>query len=475
MPARLVSAAIAVFSVIAMMLVIRMIPHYGVYYDEALYAPALYQPDTAVVHIRLFHQTLPVMVMSYVGALKLYLWKLLFAVWYPSVWSIRLPMLLAAAATAGIWGHTLYALGAMRAAWACIGLLLTSATFLTCSTFDWGPVALQMLLGAAAVNLISRDRHPFLAGLLCGLAVWDKLTFAFAYGPLLAMLAVRRPRWLTAAGFVVGCAPLLYALTKTSPTQSLVVAVSPELLWGRIGIMSATLIGSGFYGFMAPERWMPVFPPLILLILIVTFSVRGSWHRTRLAFGACLILSWCAMAPFNNIGWSIHHTVLLLPIVCALIALTIEDSGKWPWEAALLPLVAINIYSLYSLGRAVPNPYWSAVLNELPERIAVREPRVILCEDWGLQNQIWLLSNGRMRPTSVIVADRVNDQDRNNIAAALAVPGTLFLSFTEEHRAFPKGHEAVQSVARELGYEKASVERVKGMIEMDTYFIKPKK
>ena len=154
--------------------------------------------------------------------------------------------------------------------------------------------------------------------------------------------------------------------------------------------------------------------------------------------------------------------------------MTVEDSGKWPWEAALLPLVAINIYSLYALGRVVPNPYWSTVLNELPQRIAVRAPRVILCEDWGLQNQIWLLSNGGLRPTSVIVADRMNDQDRKNIAAALAVPGALFLSFTDGYRAFPKGHEAVRTVAKELGYEKASIERIRGLIEMDTYFIKPK-
>jgi hypothetical protein len=475
MPSRSVSSSIAALSVVALMLTIRMIPHFGVYYDEALYAPALYQPDAAVVHIEIFGVTLPVMTMAYIGALKLYLWKLLFAVWYPSVWSIRIPMLLIAAICAGVWGHTLNALGARRAAGTCIGLLLTSATFLTCSTFDWGPVALQMLLGACAVNLISRGRYPFLAGLLCGLAVWDKLTFIFAYGPLLAMLAWRRPRWLTAAGLTVGLSPLLYALTTTSPAQSLVVSVSPELLWGRLAIMSSTLTGSSFFGFMASGRGVPDFPPLILPIIAIAFIVAGPWRRTRLGIAACLILSWCAMALFNNIGMSVHHAVLLFPLVCALIALTVEDSGNRPWEAALLPLAALNIYSLYALGRAAPRPLWSPVLNELPARIAVRDPRLILCEDWGLQNGIWLLSRGSVRPTSIIVTDRMNGTDRNNAAAALATPGALFLGFTDGNRAFPKGHEAIQSLATELGYEKASIERVKSIIEMDTYFIKPRK
>ena len=220
---------------------------------------------------------------------------------------------------------------------------------------------------------------------------------------------------------------------------------------------------------------MPDFPPLILLILAAAFLVAGPWRRRRILIAACLIVSWCAMALFNNIGMSVHHAVLLLPIVYALIALTVEDAGKWPWEAALLPLVALNIYSLYALGRAAPRPLWSPVLNELPVRIAVRDPRLILCEDWGLQNGIWLLSGGKLRPTSIVVADRMDVTDRNNAAATLATPGALFLAFTDGKRVFPKGHEAIQALATELGYEKASIERVKGMIEMDTYFIRPRK
>ena len=457
------------------MLTIRMIPHFGVYFDEALNAPALYQPDAAVVHVRIFGLTWPIMVMDYIGALKLYLWKALFALMKPSVWTIRIPMMLIATIAAGVWSHTLNALGAKRAAGACLGLLLTSATFLTCTTFDWGPVALQLLLGACAVNLLSRDRYPFIAGLLCGLAVWDKLTFVFAYGPLLALLALRRPRWQMTAGLLVGITPLMYAVTQISPAQSLVVAVSPELLWGRLAIMSSTLTGAGFFGFMALGKGMPDFPLLILPILTVAFIIKGPWRGTRLAIGACLILSWCGMALFNNIGMSVHHAVLLLPIIFVLIALTVEDSGARPWEAALLPLVALNMYSLYALGRAAPRPLWSTVLNELPARIAVREPRLILCEDWGLQNTIWLLSEGRMRPKTIAVRDRMDATDRESAAAALATPGALFLSFTEGNRVFPKGHEAIQSLAKELGYEKASIERVKSLIEIDTYFGKTRK
>ena len=470
MPSRTIYAPIAALSVIALMLIVRMIPHFGVYFDEALYAPALYQPDSAVVHVRIFGVIWPVMVMDYIGALKLYLWKAIFALMDPSVWTIRIPMMLIAMIAAGVWGHTLHSLGARRAAGVCIGLLLTSATFLTCTTFDWGPVALQLLLGACAVNLLSRGRYPFLAGLLCGLAAWDKLTFIFAYGPLLAMLALRRPRWQMAPGLVVGITPLLYGLIQTSPAQSLVLSVSPELLWGRLAIMSSTLTGSAFLGFMGVGRGVPDFPPLILIILTLAFILRGPWRNTRLAIGICLILSWCAMALFQNIGMSVHHTVLLLPMVFVLISLTVEDSGARPWETALLPLVAVNLYSLYALGRAAPRPLWSPVLNELPARISVREPRVILCEDWGLQNTIWLLSKGRMRPKTIVVQDRMDAMDRESATAALATPGALFLSFTDGNRLFPKGHEAIQSLALELGYEKASIERVKSLIEMDTYF-----
>jgi len=456
------------------MLAIRLIPHFGIYFDEALFAPAVYQPDSSLVHISLFGVTLPVMVMGYVGALKVYLWKLIFAVAAPSVWSIRFPMLLAATLSAGIWGQTLTGLGAKRAASVCIGLMLTSASLLVSSTFDWGPAGLQLLLGALAINLLARERYPLLAGFLIGLALWDKLTFGFAYGPILALLIWRRPRWEIAAGFLAGAAPLIYGLTKVSPAQELAISISPELLWGRLSLMSTTLLGTGFAGFMTKGTSLPGFPPLFLLIVGLAFWLEGPWRRTRIGFGFCLLASWCGMALFNNIGMSVHHTVLLLPVLCALIALTVEDSGPMPWEAALLPLIAINLFCLYQLGRDVPTARWSPLLNDLASRLEVRQPRVVVCEDWGFQNTIWLMSDGKMRPKTVKLSGEWQQEDRNSVETALSSPGTVFVSFAEENRIMPQGHQSVEALAKQLGYAKASVERVRGIIEFDTYFLKPR-
>jgi len=94
------------------------------------------------------------------------------------------------------------------------------------------------------------------------------------------------------------------------------------------------------------------------------------------------------------------------------------------------------------------------VINELPARIEVREPRLILCEDQELRNGILLLSAGKLRPETITVQDRMNDADRKIAAAALAMPGALFLGFTDGNRVSPKGHDAIQSLAKELGYER---------------------
>ena len=71
-----------------------MIPYAGIQEDEALFSIPFFRPCRREYKIRLFHHNIPLMVMTYVGALKTWIyWPLVH--WFgPSVWTVRLPVAL---------------------------------------------------------------------------------------------------------------------------------------------------------------------------------------------------------------------------------------------------------------------------------------------------------------------------------------------------------------------------------------------
>ena len=63
----------------------------GIQTDEALFAGGIYPPFNEQFTIHIFHHAYPLMEMSYVGALKVRIWALIFKVWRPSPASVRVP------------------------------------------------------------------------------------------------------------------------------------------------------------------------------------------------------------------------------------------------------------------------------------------------------------------------------------------------------------------------------------------------
>src|SRR5690242_9906836 len=80
---------------------LTLIPLPGIQNDEALFAYAIFPPRAGVYMPHIGSVEAPLMVMSYVGALKSWLYRPIFDVFGTSVWAVRIPMLLAGAA--GIW------------------------------------------------------------------------------------------------------------------------------------------------------------------------------------------------------------------------------------------------------------------------------------------------------------------------------------------------------------------------------------
>ena len=136
-----------------------ILPYPGLQNDEVIFAPADYRVPGSAVFLVL-NDRLPVMLMSYLGALKTWLYALLLRSFPPSYWTVRLPVLLLGALTIWLFVDLLQEIQDTRAAWIGGVLLATDTMFLVTTCFDWGPVALQHLLLVAGRPALTGVRSP---------------------------------------------------------------------------------------------------------------------------------------------------------------------------------------------------------------------------------------------------------------------------------------------------------------------------
>ena len=213
------------------------LPYPGIAHDEALFASAIYAPQTMEAKVSLTGTQIPIMMMSYLGTLKAGLYAVLFAVWKPSLWSLRVPMVLVGLAAIALFAALLMRIAGRRAALIGTLLLATDTVFLLTTTMDWGPNALQHLLLVGALFLLVRHyqerrlRDVGAAAFLLGLAIWNKAIFLWILaGLLLALVVLRREvreivntrtMAVATAGLLLGAAPFLwYAIPNPAKVAS---------------------------------------------------------------------------------------------------------------------------------------------------------------------------------------------------------------------------------------------------------------
>ena len=202
------------------------LPHLGVQNDEALFASAIYEPRAVAYMLHIGHSQVPLMLMSYLGTLKAWIYSPIFRAFGTGVWALRDPVLLAGVASVWLFFLLLRRMAGERAAIIGCGLLAADSLYLLTTCFDWGPVALQHLLLVGGLLLLIRfyqtSKDLALAGgcFVMGLAMWDKalaawmLTGIVVAGivtfrrQILAVITVRRVV-MGALAFSLGALPLI--------------------------------------------------------------------------------------------------------------------------------------------------------------------------------------------------------------------------------------------------------------------------
>jgi hypothetical protein len=418
-----------------------------------------YYPQGIGWSVQAFGFHIPLMQMSYLGSLKAWLYAPLFAVWPPSAASVRFPMLLAGAATLWLLYLLLRQCVSKNAGLIAIALLALDPMMLWTTRCDWGPVALQHLLGVSGVYAFV-SRRPAIGAFLFGLAVWDKTTFIWILAGLAAATLLllrnaireqaspRTPLHVLVA-FVAGAAPLIaYNIAFSGETARQTAEFSLGGVTAKVPALIRTLDGSALFGYLVRDDFRGPRTTIMPWLLAAAIVAGPWWWRTQARLPALFFLltsvaAWYWMAVTAGAGESAHHLVLLLPWPhCFMAVVLAKFPGRVGAAIAGLGLISCalvtgNYYAM--LIRNGADPPWSDAIYGLDAVMRQTRASRVYAVDWGILDPLRLLSKGMLpfHPDAGM-PPRVDD------------PTAVYIGHTDRYQAFEGINAKVIAAAAEI-------------------------
>jgi hypothetical protein len=492
------------------------IPRLGIYNDEAVFANSLFRSYAAYYQIG----RLPLMVTSYAGTLKAWLYAPIFGIFGTGPRALREPTLIAAVLSIWLFFLLLRRAAGTRAAVVGACLLAADPDYLLTSVYDWGPVALQhlLLIGAAllAIRFTQTRGALALAGafFLMGLAMWEKalaiwllsgmaIAAAVIYGRRLFELLTWRRAAVAASAFCLGALPLIvFNIHANFETFRRNTAQDTVPVSSKAKYLFTAAKGGALFGYLVPEDWQtpaPHRPSGVLektaalvseaaghprrsgLIFVLAAALLAAPFAGRRAIRAILFCAiafgaaWIQMALNANTGGSIHHTILLWPLPQAIAAISLAAVSRRVRRWGL-PILAAAIAIPICAGVLVTNEYraqivrnggtagWTPALFPLTDYMEAHPAEYIFCMDWGMHNTLLLESRGSLKlyigTDPVLNSREPTADDLRTIRWMLDQPDAEFISHTPENEFFKEANEKLTQAATDMGYRKAPVATV---------------
>ena len=492
---------------------LRLVPYPGLQNDEVLFAGALYAPRETPGWIGVFQKPLPVMLLGYLGALKAWLYAPILALWTPSAWSVRIPVLLLGSLTLWLFFRLSRRLLGNRGALAACALLATDTTYLLTTTFDWGPVVLQRLFSVTGVWFLVRfhdtSKRRFLGIGFCmfGLAVWDKALFAWTLAGLGAAAACVIPdafrrafSWRNLAValvcFLIGAYPLIrYTKRYRMETPRTAVGWSLHGWKDKLYVAASTLDGSSLIGYVTvddPDEhsrlpgsamgslsvavdnlagrprhgWLGY--ALGVSVLLLPLLWRSPVRRPMLFALVLLLVAWSLMFFGRGVGGSTHHVALLWPWPHLLVAAAFAGVSRRLGRVGL-PLLVLVIGLTCARAALATNVYlsqfirngaadsWTDAIYSLSDYLGAQAGKQVVVLDWGILEPLRLLHRGRL--PLVWGADPLQPPspgpEHTRVFQEMAgQPARLFVSHTEEHEQFAGVNGRLSRMLEALGLER---------------------
>jgi hypothetical protein len=464
------------------------------------------------------------MLLSYLGALKSWIYFPILDRIRPSYWTIRLPMLLAGAVSIWLFIWFLEKAHGRKVAWVGGLLLATDTVYLLTTCYDWGPVALQHLLALAGMAVLLKfistgNRFALFWGFFWfGLALWDKALFIWFFSGLAVATIIVYPRelWrrctprnlgMACAGLLLGALPLVaYNLASNFNTFRSNSTFLRSQFPSRIHALQITWDGQILFEYMVHAPWAPGNPhdpdSALFDLSKEVHSVAGSryhfhnelepafwvaiallpllWFtRARKTMLFCLIataVAWLQMAFTKDTGLGAHHVVLLWPLPHWLLAVAFVQAAEWrplQWKhsgtilftAVVLFLAVDNLLLTneyyYQLAAYGPVKSWDDAIFRLSDDAGHIQASELAVYDWGILNPLVALHRNRL---PLYLADQ------NFLAPGTAEDDQNFfikrlvedvwIGHTDPYQQLPGINERIVQLARGAGFEKQPIETI---------------
>jgi hypothetical protein len=485
----------------------------GIENDEALFAGAFLKPYGGAYTVRIGHSRIPLMVMTYIGTLKAWLYRPLMSISGTGLVVLRLPMLLTGVAGIWLFFRLLYRIAGARAAIIGCALLAADSTYLLTICFDWGPVALQHLLLLAGLFLLVRFYQQrglpalFWGACMLGLGMWDKALAVWMLGGIAVAAAVVFPGRLRAVatgprmavfvlGFTLGVLPLLvFNVENQWATFAGNVQRDTSDIPGKARMLMETAKGDGLFGWMFDEQWQTPAPHApngmvqqisakisslaghprrhalfyaFLLAVLLAPLARGDALRAILFALIAMAVAWVQMATNASTGGSVHHTILLGPFPQLVVAVSFAAASRRLGRAGIPALAVVTavmivsevlvaneyFYVSYSFGGA---PVWSDAIFPLSDFMKQFDSGNVYCTDWGMLDSLRYLNHGKLKlavGSDPISKPVLSPGDREPVLRMLADPGAVFIAHTKDFENFAGTNERLAKFAAAEGYRR---------------------
>jgi hypothetical protein len=423
----------------------------GLYYDEVAFVNAAL-PGDGDSFIRARIAGVPVMVMSYYGALKGWLYIPIFKIFGVSAETVRFPAI--ALSILALW-ITYYVARFSFDHFTSAILVFVAATdpaFVYQTKLDFGPIVLMNLLKMAALlsffRMVKNMSVPSLWTLViaCLLGVFDKLNFIwFVLGLCLAaagmfpaaLRAMARKHglrfWLPVSVLGIGLTSVsaVLIIPQWMRSQAEAVTITSRIRF-LLELYTKTMNGNELYTWLtgsdlatpSPVNWM--LTAAIPVLLIVSWVKLRSGHLSFAdrVLGTYLIL-FAAIALqilFTQKANGPHHIVMLYPLQHILIFASVLILCSWLWPigqtdksravsrhwrqivvagtALVLVVPNILIGSSYQQAFLHPEhlkPRWSPLIYDVASYVEAADVDTIVFPDWGIHRQVFSLSNRATR------------------------------------------------------------------------------